>query len=377
MLVSNVERYKEDIRNNSKDGFMAIESKIAEYVRKIDPEIVGLEEESMIETKKLGLGQSNLNYLVKVDGKQFIFRINMDPNSPNKSKTEFDSLKIVEELGIAPKAFHYESSKDYFGETFIILEYLEGESLENKTIGDETAEELARTVARLHNTSIGHIRKKLRKNRSTKKAMLCRIKNRIDYINVKRKKYFLSEDWFSILLAKTFHGFNERKISIEPNCVLGHGDIAPQNVIMHDAKLVLIDWEDLGLIDAGIEIAIIFDSFDFSEEQKEKFLREYLNSRKDPTIRRRIREFWPIQLFGVFCWAVLHVFEIGEEEFHEKFIQEQDLQTHVDYAKKMFEKCRNEGIFSKKARWKSSDVFPKKYLARSFRCQTKRSCHED
>jgi aminoglycoside phosphotransferase (APT) family kinase protein len=125
---------------------MAIESKIAEYLRKIDPEIVGLKEESRIETKKLGLGESNLNYLVKVDGKQFIIRINMDPNSPNKSRTEFNSLKIVEELGIAPKAFHYESSKDYFGETFIILEYLEGESLENKTIGDETAEELARTV---------------------------------------------------------------------------------------------------------------------------------------------------------------------------------------------------------------------------------------
>jgi thiamine kinase-like enzyme len=132
-------------------------------------------------------------------------------------------------------------------------------------------------------------RKRLRKNRSSKRAMSCRIKHRIDYIKVKRKKYFLSEDWFSTLLAKTFHGFNERKISIKPNYVLGHGDIAPQNVIMHDAKLVLIDWEDLGLIDAGIEIAIIFDSFDFSEEQKEKFLREYLNSRKDPTIRSRIR----------------------------------------------------------------------------------------
>jgi DNA topoisomerase VI subunit A len=73
----------------------------------------------------------------------------------------------------------------------------------------------------------------------------------------------------------------------------------------------------------------------------------------------------------------MHVFEIGEEELHEKFIQEQDLQTHVNYAKKMFEKCRNEGIFSKKARWNSSDVLPEKYLARSFRCQTKRSRDED
>lgn len=32
---------------------MAVESKIVEYVRKIDPEVLGLKEESMIEAKKL------------------------------------------------------------------------------------------------------------------------------------------------------------------------------------------------------------------------------------------------------------------------------------------------------------------------------------
>lgn len=341
---------------------MAVESKIVEYLRKIVPEVLGLSEESVVEVKKLGLGQSNLNYLVKVDGKQFIFRINMDPDSPNKSRREFDSLRIVEELGIAPKAFHYESSKDYFGETFIILEYLEGKSLENETISDKITEELARTVARLHNTSVGHLRKRLRKNKSSKKAMLYRIKRRINYINVKRERYFPAEDGFSVLLAKTLQGFNEKKISVKPRYVLGHGDVAPQNAIMHDGKLVLIDWEDLGLTDVAAEIAIIFDSFDFSEKQKEKFLKEYLKWRKDPTLRRRIRAFWPFQLFGVFCWAVMHVFEVGEEELHATFIQEQDLQEHIDYAKKMFEKCRNEGIFSKETRWKSSEVFPRKYL---------------
>lgn len=247
---------------------MAVESKIVEYVRKIGPEVLGLKEESMVEAKKLGLGQSNLNYLVKVDGKQFIFRINMDPNRPNKSRTEFDSLKIVEKLGIAPKAFHYESSEDYFGETFIVLEYLEGESLENKEISDEITEELARTVARLHNTSVGHIEKRLRKTMSSKRAMLYRIKQRIDHINVRRKRYFPAENRFGILLAKTLRGFNKWKISAEPNYVLGHGDIAPQNVIMHDGKLVLIDWEDLGLADAGVEIAIIFDSFDFLKSKR-------------------------------------------------------------------------------------------------------------
>lgn len=68
---------------------MVIESKIKEYVRKIDPEVLGLNKAvKEIEVKKLGLGESNLNYLVKVNRKQFMFRINIDPSSPTKSKTE-------------------------------------------------------------------------------------------------------------------------------------------------------------------------------------------------------------------------------------------------------------------------------------------------
>lgn len=192
--------------------------------------------------------------------------------------------------------------------------------------------------------------------------MLYRIKHTIDYIKAKRKKYFQTENWFDSLLAETFQSFNKKESRFQTELCSGHGDIAPQNVITHNGKLTLIDWEDLSLIDPGIEIAVIFESFDFSEKQKELFLREYLKLRKDPLIRRRIRAFWPFQLFGVFCWAVMHVFEIGEEELHEEFIKAQDLKEHINFAKKMFRKCRDEGIFSKNAKWKSSDVFPDTYL---------------
>jgi thiamine kinase-like enzyme len=211
---------------------------------------------------------------------------------------------------------------------------------------------------------VGDVRKRLRRNGSSKRAMLGWIRQRIDYIDVRRKRYFPAGDQFSVLLTKTLNDFNRRKIRFEPKYVLGHGDIAPQNVIMHSDKLALIDWEDLGLTDAGVEIAVIFDSFDFTEGQKVRFLKEYLNLRKDATIRKRIEAFWPIQLFGVFCWAVMHVFEIGERELHEKFIREQNLQRHINYAGKMFEKCRKEGIFSKEMKWKNREVFPDKYLAR-------------
>jgi len=355
-------RWEEDLRDEPEREVMAVESKIVEYVRKLDPEVLGLSEKPAVEAERLGLGESHLNYLVKVDGKRFVFRIDADPSAPDKSRREFGSLRMVEGLGIAPKAFHYESSRKRFGGSFIILEYLEGETLENKRIGAETIRELARTVACLHNTPVGDVRKRLRRNGSSKRAILGWTRRRIDYIDVRRKRYFPAGDRFSVLLAKTLNDFKTRRIGFEPMYVLGHGDIAPQNVIMHSDKLALIDWEDVGLIDAAVEIAVIFDSFDFTEGQKVRFLKEYLNLRKDVTIRRRIEAFWPIQLFGVFCWAVMHVFEIGERELHEKFIQEQNLQRHIDYAGKMFQKCRKQGIFTEETRWKSREVFPDKYF---------------
>ena len=92
------------------------------------------------------------------------------------------------------------------------------------------------------------------------------------------------------------------------------------------------------------------------------FLEEYSKVKKDPELRKRIPIFLLLQLLGDFCWAIMHVYEIGEGEMHESFLREQDLKEHIDYAKKMFQKCKKEGIIDKNARWDVSKIFPEKYL---------------
>ncbi|GAH64477.1 unnamed protein product, partial [marine sediment metagenome] len=127
-------------------------------------------------------------------------------------------------------------------------------------------------------------------------------------------------------------------------------------------KLKLIDWEDLGLINPALEIAGTFDAFDLSDRQKEIFLKSYLDVRHDPELGRNIPVFWPFQLFRVFCWAIMHVYEIWEGEMREEFIKEQNLKKHIDYAQKIFSKCKKEGILDKDVRWNASMIFPNKYL---------------
>lgn len=275
------------------------EQRIKEYLKKLDPKTLGLENIRSIKIKKIGMGESNLNYLAVLNDEKFVVRISMDPNSPNKSKKEYDSLKIVEHLGFAPKAFHLETSKQYLGETFLIQEFIEGETLEtSKEIDDDTIRKLAILVAHLHSTDVSDIEEHLKKMGSSKTEILKEIRRRIVYIEAKRRIYFEEREEFDNILSKSYRKLQQLKFPEKSYYVLGHGDIDPQNVKVYKGKLKLIDWEDLELIDPALEIVIIFDSFDFSDRQKELFLREYLRVRKDPEMRERIPIFWPLQLFG-------------------------------------------------------------------------------
>lgn len=340
-----------------------LDQTITQYLRKLDPTILGLNKIESIHIQKIGLGESNLNYLAIVNRKKFTIRINMYPHFPNKSENEFTSLKIVEPLGITPKVFHYESSKEILGETFIILEYLEGRSLDKyKKIGGDIIRKLGVAVAQLHNTNINNIENRLKRQGSSKTDLLNMIQQMLEYIKIKRKHYFSIRGEFENVLEKSYKHLQRLNFNIKPSYVLGHGDIDPSNVISLQGKLKLIDWEDLGLIDPALEIVGVFDSFDLSTKEKELFLISYLEVRKDTSLKKKIPIFLPFQVFKVFCWAIMHLYEIGERELHEDFLKEQDLKEHIEYAEKMFNKCKRVGIISKNVRWNVSEIIPETYL---------------
>lgn len=332
-----------------------MKTKIKNYLKNLDPKIFGLKEIKNIKIKKLGLGESNLNYLITINQKKFNFRINMDPKQPWKSKKEYQSLKLIEKYKRAPKAIYLQNSKRYFGQGFIILEYLEGTSLKKRKLTNFLIKDLVKTLAKLHNIKLTKEIKKVRGGKNYKNLLLNELKQRLSYIKRKRKKYFLNPYIDKFLLRK----YNELKNTKVYSEVLGHGDICPQNTILHKNKLMFIDWEDLGTIDPALEIVRIFEDFNFSEKQQELFLKEYLKLRKEINLKERLKDAWKTYFFEVFSWSILHVFEIKEGDMHSEFTKRQNIQSHINYTKSIFKKAQKIKIFDPKLKWNELEIFSK------------------
>jgi len=342
-----------------------VKEKLRQYFENLEPTLLGLSGKITVDSiSELGLGESNLNYLAIVNSKKFVFRVNMDPADTGKSRKEFNALKSVEGLRIAPKAFILDESEKHIDGTFLIMEYIEGTPLDKieTKLSTKIIRELARIVANLHSQEIGDVRNMLAKEKPTPDAWVSAVRKRIEYIRKRRRKYF-ERDGFDIMLDETLSKIRLVARGSEFRGVLrpGHGDICQQNLLVHNGELRLIDWEDFGLRDPASDIGIIFEGFgiEFTKEQEDEFLREYLNIRTDETLKERLKVFRPIIQFDQFVWAVMHVFEIGEKEMHEHFVERKNIQEHMDYARYCFDRCIKSGVIDKKwAEFRDLKMFP-------------------
>ncbi len=137
-----------------------MESKIKTLLeQQLDPErVFGLKRYSpqdkpiITKIEKLGLGQSNLNYLVHLEMINNSNTKNENNNSNNNNRVllnvrismsfnekakrdEFSTLQLLQgSLGIAPKAYLYEPNKELLGAPFMILEFLPGTDLEDEVL---------------------------------------------------------------------------------------------------------------------------------------------------------------------------------------------------------------------------------------------------
>jgi thiamine kinase-like enzyme len=127
----------------------SIEKKITRYLEELPPAILGLEDTGSIEILEMTPGSYNLNFHVRVGQKDFIFRVNIDQQSglSNQIEHEFSVLKFLEGHRIAPQAYHFDDSRNYFDFDILIEEYLEGPPL---SLQKEYLPEVAELLTRLH-----------------------------------------------------------------------------------------------------------------------------------------------------------------------------------------------------------------------------------
>lgn len=123
--------------------------KIEQYVRGLPPEVLGAQNIESVEVLEMTPGAYNLNYHVRVNDREFIFRVNIEQQSglPNQVEYEFKALKFLESHRIAPKVYHFDDTRERFDFGILIEEYLEGPYL---GLESEEMPEFAGLLVRLH-----------------------------------------------------------------------------------------------------------------------------------------------------------------------------------------------------------------------------------
>lgn len=318
--------------------------KIKTYFESLNPKVLGLKRVKVSSVKKLGMGKSNLNYLVDA-GKKFVIRFNIDKKNKGKTKREYLALNAVERLNIAPKVRVLDTSKKHFDMDFLILDYLEGKSLEGKKLSNSLIKNLARMSARMHQIDVRVLKNILPHEECCYSSYLKVLRGYIKYI-----KKNIKDNKFIRMLDETYYKL-ERGLPHQERVklVLTHGDICRQNVIFNKGEYKLIDFEDLGLTDPAAEIAHIFVDFGtpFSEKQKEIFLDEY-EKLTGNYLSNRVETYIPLKFFAVFLWACSHVIKVRMGEMHEHYLKDKELMKDVEYAELVFRRALGSGVIDRK-----------------------------
>src|SRR5271169_1275834 len=304
-----------------------MKNQIKEVIKKINPKILGVRNNKISTIKKLGVGEGNINFLVIIGGKKFVCRVNLSKIQPKKIEEEFKSLKIVEKLNIAPKAYFFFRGNKIFNKPFMILEYLEGEVFAKKkrTYQREDIISLAKFLAKMHNSTA-----KLPKDDSLR-FDIWEIKEYIKKINKYRRKDTEFTTFFNELSSKI------DELKVKKNFSLGiiHRDICPQNMIKTKNGIRLIDWEGLSFSDPAKDIAHIIIELKY-KKNLEIFFKEYFKYKKDDGIIERANVYIKSVYMVWFTWEIVRTFEIINKELPKEYLQKTSAKSHIRETKKNF-----------------------------------------
>lgn len=338
-----------------------MKSQIKSYLENLSPKQLELKTKLRVKSiSKLGQGTGNLNYLVIVNNKKFVFRINMDPKNKTKSRKEFNSLKIVEKYSVGPKTRLIDESRKIFDTDLIILDYIEGKTVDKTKdyLKPKMYKEIGKLCAKLHSIKITKNLKKLDYNET-----FSGYKNHIKFVKREYVNYLVSNVKNKILLKIIKDTFSKQsknipKTKYQTDIVLSQGDFCEQNVIVHKGEYKLIDFEDLELADRANHISHIFADFGkpLDEIEKELFLKEYIKItkiKKDDLVKK-IKVWIPLKLFEIFLWSLKHSLVVKKGKMHPQFYENDNMERNISYAKTMFKRCLRFGVIDKK--YKNFDV---------------------
>jgi len=325
---------------------------IIRYLKNLSPDVLGLQTAGPVEILDMIPGSYNLNFLVRLDQKDFIFRVNIEQQSglANQIEHEFRVLKFVEGHCIAPRAFYFDDSRKHFDFDILIEEYLTGPSL---SLQKECLPEVAELLTRLHSLEADN-----RQFDSWQDPLAgnCELV-REDLAGYKAEK---NPDEKTIRLAnlvqaKSAVQLSKRRHLFQADC-LNHTDLCCENFVKTTDGLRLVDWEKARLDDSTYDLgcflsepAELYNSRKvLNSEDRSRFIEAYagFNGKNPDLLMEKVNIREPLISLHWVLWAATMLANLKNQrtspelvKAHEEKIARYERVANPENIERLIERC--------------------------------------
>jgi thiamine kinase-like enzyme len=300
---------------------------IIQYLGKLPPALLGVDSTAAIEILGMTPGSYNLNYHVKVNKKEFIFRINIEQQSglQNQVEYEFRILNFLAGRGIAPRVFHFDADRDYFNFDILIEEYLQGPPLSQEQLD---LSKVAGLLARLHALNPAGLHFVTWQDPLTETYELAR--NDLLVYQAKKTGNKKTISLARRLLTAAAPVVADRRSLFKADS-LNHTDVAFDNFIITPEGLRLIDWEKPRVDDRSYDLCCFLSEpaqlwcspAAMDPEGKKRFLQNYtqLGGHDLDLILDKVRIREPLVSLHWILWGAAKLCDLRERRTAPELIQ--------------------------------------------------------
>lgn len=301
--------------------------KIVSYLQGLPSNFLGLRKYDSIEILEMTPGAYNLNFHVRVNQKEFIFRINIEPQSglADQIKYEFKVLKFLENHQIAPKAYHFDDSQQCFDFGILIEAYLEGPHL---TLEKDGLSEVADLLVRLHSLEPTGMPFVVWDDPLANTFELTR--NDLIYYESKRTPIKKNISLAKKLLAKSEPTVRNYRHLYHADS-LNHTDVGCDNFIKTTEGLKLIDWEKPQVDDCTYDICCFLSEpvemwcsqKVLNSEACVSFLNEYaqLSGKNADHLMEKVKIREPLISLHWILWGATKLCDLRDDQTSSKLLE--------------------------------------------------------
>ena len=302
-----------------KASVSTLEQQIIQYFGNISESVLGIEPTKPVEILDMTPGAYNLNYHVAVDGKRFIFRVNILQQSGLAEQIDYESavMQYLYLYDITPSIYHVDNTKSIFDFDVLIEEYLEGPYI---SLTEAEMPAVAALLAKLHS---------LDPSRLPLITWSKPLEDTRDLVLSDLREYMAKKSADERVIALTNQFLAKVNPVIEEKCSLfapdgiNHTDVAVDNFIKTKDGLKLIDWEKPRFDDCSYDICCFLSEpcqlwcvpEVLSPAGREIFLKEYirLSGKDEELVREKLRVREPLVSLHWVFWGLNRLCDLEDQ----------------------------------------------------------------